>query len=94
PIQHIQAKNPEPNSQTLFNWVCFWYGKMAAAKTPRREQIFYFTVSQKEDDAPNESSPVMIGANLRLQLPSGKWWIHYAPIWNPGDVRHALQEVE
>ena len=93
PIQFIENQD-DPENQTLLNWTCYWYGKPSPTTVNRKEQAFYFKISDKENDIPTLDSPIMFGEKLHVQLPKGTWWVHYAPIWNINDIQHIKQEIQ
>lgn len=89
-----QFANPdEAGKQTLLNWTCFWYGKPSKTPVSRSEHAFYYVISDTDQGAPTPDSPIMFGPTLKLQLPAGKWWIHYAPVTNLNDIKSMIQEV-
>ncbi|MEW6238323.1 MAG: DUF2961 domain-containing protein [Candidatus Omnitrophota bacterium] len=88
----FQYSNVATIDMVNYEWTCYWYGKQAAAKVPRNEELFYFSVNETPEGSPTPDSPIMVNRQVRLRLPRGKWWVHFAPIYNLSDVQH--QEVE
>lgn len=94
PIQFNTLSPPEPGNQTMLNWVCYWYGKPGTRQSERKERAYYFKISDKDNDKPDPTSPIMLGSSLHIQLPKGNWWVHYAPIWNLNDIQHVTKVVQ
>jgi len=88
----IQYANAATIDKVAYEWTCYWYGKQATEKVPRKENLLYFSVSDKPDGSPTPDSPIMINGQVRLKLPKGKWWVHFAPVYDLSAVQH--QEIE
>ena len=72
----------------VIEWTNYWYGREATGPVPRKEEVYYYAIDQIPNNAPSVLSPVMINKHLKIKLPTGSWWIHYAPVWDPSQVVH------
>ncbi len=93
PVQASASALPS-DSKIQFEWMHYWYGKPTTLQAPRSEQVFHYTISQNETDAPDKDSPLVIGDLLYAKMQPGEWWIHYAPIWDRKQVSRMQRVIE
>lgn len=89
--ENVQHESMVP---VLCEWTNYWYGKPTAADVPRNEQVHFYAIDQTETNVPTAENPVMKDLNLRLKVPVGEWWLHFAPVWDLSQVNHQRYVVE